>query len=102
MVSGYTEGGLVILPFFVLIYTESIKKSIKNGFINILPFFIVRVTVWYICGCSVVSVEDICGDFNVLRPCDLGVHSITRSQKCQGVADNFLWGLTRKKYKRTL
>jgi len=23
--------------------------------------------VWYICGCSVVSAEDIFGDFNVLR-----------------------------------
>ena len=67
MVSGCTEGGLVILPFFVSNYTQSIKKSIKNGFINILSFFIVRVTVWYICGCSVVSVEDIKGDFNVLR-----------------------------------
>ena len=102
MVSGCTESRGGSLLFFVLIYTESIKKSIKNGFINILSFFIVRVTVWYICGCSVVSAEDICGDFNVLRPCDLGVHSITRSQKCQEGGDNFLWGLTRKKYKRTL
>jgi len=28
--------------------------------------------VRYICGCSVVSAEDICGDFNVLRRYRIG------------------------------
>ena len=64
-------------------------------------FFIVRVTVWYICGCCVVSVEDICVDFNVLRSCDLSEQSITFSQICQGTADKFFCGLTVQKYQNS-
>jgi len=44
LVSGYTESRGGSLLFFVSINTKSIQKSIKNGFINMFPFFIVFLT----------------------------------------------------------